>query len=161
MFLPQRLSIEEKHGLLKERLAHYLLLQVHTFLNTSGKSGVPPAMKRLVEKAAEIKVERARSPTSASYSEALGWDLVTHMGEAFDSRYRVIEEQSGLRVTLDECGCISSIIKLRGGFDLGEHECKAIFCGSCMGGYRAAADKLGLRFEGRLSDAGCAMEFWG
>lgn len=155
----KQLDIHEKYESLRERLAYYLLIQVYTFLQTSGISSVPDAMKRLVEKASDMNVEEAKQHTSEKHAEVLANQLVRHMGETFSSKYHVEKDERRFNVVLERCGCIESVIKHSKDFGLGENECRAIFCGTCMGGYRKAAEKLGLNFDGALSRNGCHMDF--
>ena len=152
-------DIKEKYSSLKDRLAYYLLLQVHTFMKTSGLKGLPKAMEQLVEKAANINAHEARQHPQEKRPEFLGSELAKHMGETFSSDYHVEKEKDNFKVVLDRCGCIESVIEHSKEFSFSESESKAIFCGSCMGGYRGASEKLGLKFDGSLSRKGCYMHF--
>jgi len=155
----QDLRVEERYSRLRRRLAHYLLLQAYTFMETSGEGEVPAAMRKLTEKSAELKVQRMKDRPPNEYAEALGEDLATNMGVAFDSSYFVERDGGSSKVVLDECGCITSVIQGSAEFSLDPHLCRTIFCGSCLGGYREATEILGLRFKGKLTDSGCMMSF--
>ncbi len=152
-------DIQEKYAALRDRLAYYLLLQVYTYMQTSGMSGLPDAMKHLAEKAADINVEGAKRYPREKHPEVLGRELARHMGETFSSEYRVEKDESRFKVVLDRCGCIGSVLKRSRDFGFSESESRAIFCGACMGGYRRSSEKLGLKFQGALSQEGCYMDF--
>ena len=154
-----RFTAGEKYASLKDRLAYYLLIQVYTFLKTSGIRGLPEAMKLLTEKAAEINVKEARRQPSDKRAEFLAGMLSQHMGETFSSTYHTEKQDSHSKVVLTRCGCIESILEHSKSFGLTVSDCKAVFCGSCMGGYRKSAEKLQLEFNGALTREGCYMNF--
>jgi len=154
-----RYTLEERYEELKERLGDYLLLQVYTFIDTSGRGYIPSAMKRLIEKASEINVQEAKRLSEDRYAESLGRDMARHMGEVFSSKYKVEGDEYRFSVVIDECGCLRCILKNSNSFDLDEHNCRAIFCDACLGGYRLSAEKLGVGFEGFLTKQGCKMTF--
>ena len=117
-------------------------------------------MRRLVEKASEINVKEAKRLPEHEYSEFLGRSLAKHMGNAFSSKYRTEGEKDNFSVIMEECGCLGCILQSSRSFDLGERDCKAIFCGACLGGYKLSAEKLGVKFEGYLTQKGCMMTFY-
>src|SRR5437867_7775615 len=49
-------GLEERYEMLRKTLAHYLLLQVGTFVAAFGFDAVGPAMNTLTDKKAELKV---------------------------------------------------------------------------------------------------------
>ena len=153
------LNSEEKYNSLKSRLAYYLLLQVYTFLQTSGMKDLPEAMKRLVGKAAEINVKRAKHYPKEKHPEFVGSELARHMGETFSSDYHIEKGDGKFKVVLDRCGCIGSVLERSKDFELDESVSRAIFCGACIGGYRKTADDLNMKFDGELTDKGCYMNF--
>ena len=155
----QDVSVEKRYSRLRQRLGHYLLLQAYTFIETSGQGEISTAMRKLIEKSAELKVERIKDRPPNEYTVALSEDLATNMGETFDSRYHVERDGGNSKVVLEECGCIMSVMQGSAEFNLDPHLTRSIFCGSCMGGYREATEKLGLKFKGKLTDSGCMMSF--
>jgi len=154
-----RYSLEEKYHSLKDMLAYYLLLQLHTFMITSGEKDLKRAMEALTEKAAAINFEEVTRFNRDMYAEALGTELARHMGETFTSRYKIEKKNRKFTVIMEVCGCIGSIIKHSKRFNLSESYCKAIFCESCMEGYRLSAEKLELIFKGFFTNQGCQMSF--
>ena len=108
-------------------------------------------MKALIDKTAEIKIARAKNLGDSNYVESLSTDLATNMGAAFDSNYHTEKDSNQTEVTLTECGCITDVVKLGPKFGLDASECRSIFCGSCMGGYKAASEKLDVTFDGNLT----------
>ena len=153
-------TLEERYEGLKERLGDYLLLQAYTFIDISGRGDIPGAMRRLTEKASEINVKEAKGRSDQGYAESLGRALASHMGETFFSRYRTESDEEKFSVVMEECGCLGCILQSSRSFDLGERDCKAIFCGACLGGYKLSAEKLGVKFEGYLTQKGCMMTFY-
>lgn len=120
---------------------------------------IPEAMKMLIEKAAGINVREAKRHPPEEYHKVLGSELAMHMGETFSSDYHVENNDKNTKVVLDTCGCISSVIEHAEEFNLSDTECKSIFCGSCMGGYKKSTEMLNLKFEGALTKKGCYMDF--
>src|ERR1700746_2836345 len=105
-------NLAEQYALLRKTLAHYLLLQVGTFVSAFGADAIGPAMEILTNKKAELKVQeiRKRSNDGANAAaEALGDSLAESMGETFRSDYD-IETGNGFKtVNLRVCGCIESV----------------------------------------------------
>ena len=148
--------------MLRRTLAHYLLLQVETFIAGAGLGAVGPAMDILASKSAELKVQAIREKgqaTASDAADALSQNLAESMGETFDSDYSVKNGDSSRTVTLTRCGCIESILASAEPYGLTGPEVRSIFCGSCTQSYRKAASTLGLGFKGRLSREGCVMSF--
>lgn len=117
------------------------------------------AMECLIEKASEINMREAKLFPESKYAQVLGDSLAKHMGEAFNSKYRIEDSKDIYRVILEECGCIGCILQDSDEFGLNDTTCRGIFCGACLGGYRLSAEKLGIKFEGSLSPLGCSMTF--
>src|SRR5207247_7451623 len=101
-------SLEERYELLRKTLAHYLLLQVGTFVGLAGFDAVGPAMNMLTDMKANLKVEEIKAKNQGSGVEALSQNLAESMGETFASDYD-IETGDGVRmVRLYKCGGIGS-----------------------------------------------------
>src|SRR2546428_11152097 len=102
-------SIEERYEMLRKTLAHYLLLQVGTFVGLAGFDAVGPAMNMLTDVKANLKVEEIKAKGEGNRVEALYQNLAEGMGEPFASAYD-IETGDGFRtVKLDRCGCLQSV----------------------------------------------------
>ncbi len=149
--------------MLRKTLAHYLLLQVSTFIAGAGFDAIGPAMDILTDKKAELKVQEIRANGALDGEkavEALSQNLAESMGETFDSEYN-IETGTGFRmVRLDRCGCIESVEQQAEPYGLTKAQARSIFCGTCMNSYKKAAESLGLGFKGRLKgELGCSMGF--
>ncbi len=156
-------TLSERYELLRKTLAHYLLLQVGTFVKAIGFDSVGPAMEILTAKKADLKVRDIIGKGRGSGMdavEALSQNLAESMGETFDSDYDVKAGDSSRTVTLARCGCIESVMAQAGDHGLTAPQARAIFCGTCLGSYRKAAESLDLRFKGRLSKEGCMMGFF-
>ena len=156
-------NLAEQYALLRKTLAHYLLLQVGTFVSAFGYDAIGPAMEILTNKKAELKVQeiRKRSNDGANAAaEALGDSLAESMGETFRSDYD-IETGNGFKtVNLRVCGCIESVTAQAEDYGLTQAQARSIFCGTCMSSYKKAAEGLGLGFKGRLrGEHGCSMGF--
>lgn len=156
-------TLEERYELLRKTLAHYLLLQVGTFVTAVGYDAIKPAMEILTNKKAELKVQEIRknsltSPEAAL--KALSDNLAESMGETFQSDYDT-EIGDGVRtVRLDRCGCIESVTTQAEAYGLARGQARSIFCGTCIGSYKKAAEGLALGFNGRLKGQhGCSMSF--
>ncbi len=155
-------SIEKRYGMLRKSLAHYLLLQVSTFIEGAGVQAVGPAMEILTQKSAELKSRKVKEkalgdPTKAV--EGLSQNLAESMGETFRSDYYVSGSEDSKTVTLRECGCIKSVTEVAEDYGLTGPHARSIFCGACMNGYGKAAAILNLGFKGKLSKEGCVMSF--
>jgi len=106
----QTRKLEERYEMLRKTLAHYLLLQVGTFVGLAGFDAVGPAMNMLTDMKANLKVEEIKAKNQGSRVEALSQNLAESMGETFGSDYD-IEAGDGVRtVRLDRCGCIESVL---------------------------------------------------
>src|SRR5213596_521293 len=156
----QTRSLEERYELLRKTLAHYLLLQVGTFVGLAGFDAVGPAMNMLTNMKANLKVEEIKAKNQGSRVEALSQNLAESMGETFASDYD-IETGDGFRtVKLDRCGCIESVLAQAESYGLTKAQARSIFCGTCMSSYRKAAGTLEVSFKGKLRGAhGCSMSF--
>src|SRR5438093_12955342 len=95
----QSRSLEERYRMLKKTLAHYLLLQVGTFVAAAGFDAIGPAMDILTNMKAELKVQDIKAKPNVSRVEALSQNLAESMGETFDSDYD-IEAGAGLPTEL-------------------------------------------------------------
>ena len=153
-------SLEERYELLRKTLAHYLLLQVGTFVGLAGFDAVAPAMNMLTDMKANLKVEEIKAKNNGNRVEALSQNLAESMGETFASDYD-IETVGGTRtVNLDRCGCIESVLAQAENYDLTKTQARSIFCSTCIGSYKKAAETLELGFQGRLrGEHGCSMSF--
>src|SRR6266516_7899709 len=153
-------SLEERYELLRKTLAHYLLLQVGTFVGLAGFDAVGPAMNMLTDMKANLKVEEIKVKNQGSRVEALSQNLAESMGETFASDYD-IETGEGFRtVRLDRCGCIESVVAQAESYGLTKAQARSIFCGTCMSSYRKAAGTLEVSFKGKLrGEHGCSMSF--
>ncbi len=145
---------------MRKTLAHYLLLQVGTFVALAGFDAVGPAMNMLTGMKARLKVEEIKGKGDGSRVEALSQNLAESMGETFDSDYD-IETGDGFRmVRLGRCGCIESVVAQAEAYGLTKPQARSIFCGTCMSSYRKAAETLEVGFKGKLSGKhSCSMSF--
>jgi hypothetical protein len=145
--------------MLRKTLAHYLLLQVGTFVGLAGFDAVGPAMNMLTDMKANLKVEAIKKQ-NGNRVEALSENLAESMGETFASDYD-IETGEGFRtVKLDRCGCIESVLAQADDYGLTKTQARSIFCSTCIGSYKKAAETLELGFQGKLrGEHGCSMSF--
>jgi hypothetical protein len=153
-------SLGERYEMLRKTLAHYLLLQVGTFVAAAGFDAIAPAMNILTDMKANLKVQDIKAKGQGSRVEALSENLAESMGETFDSDYDV-ETGDGFRtVKLDRCGCIESVVSQAEDYGLTKVQARSIFCGTCISSYKKAAETLEVGFKGRLrGDHGCSMSF--
>jgi len=153
-------SLGERYEMLRKTLAHYLLLQVGTFVTAAGFEAIAPAMNILTDMKANLKVQDIKAKGQGSRVEALSENLAESMGETFDSDYDV-ETGDGFRtVKLDRCGCIESVVSQAEAYGLTKVQARSIFCGTCISSYKKAAEALDVGFKGRLrGDHGCSMSF--
>jgi hypothetical protein len=153
-------SLGERYEMLRKTLAHYLLLQVGTFVTAAGFDAIAPAMNILTDMKANLKVQDIKAKGQGSRVEALSENLAESMGETFDSDYDV-ETGDGFRtVKLDRCGCIESVVSQAEDYGLTKVQARSIFCGTCISSYKKAAETLEVGFKGRLrGDHGCSMSF--
>ena len=153
-------SLGERYEMLRKTLAHYLLLQVGTFVTAAGFDAIAPAMNILTDMKANLKVQDIKAKGQGSRVEALSENLAESMGETFDSDYNV-ETGDGFRtVKLDRCGCIESVVSQAESYGLTKAQARSIFCGTCISSYKKAAETLEVGFKGRLrGDHGCSMSF--
>src|SRR2546430_16885682 len=89
-------GLEERDEMLRKTLAHYLLLQVGTFVGLAGFDAVGPAMNMLTDMKANLKVEEIKAKGEGNRVEALSQNLAESMGETFASDYD-IETGDGFR----------------------------------------------------------------
>src|SRR5947209_18540680 len=153
-------SIEERYEMLRKTLAHYLLLQVGTFVGLAGFDAVGPAMNMLTDMKANLTVEEIKTKGEGNKVETLSQNLAESMGETFASDYD-IETGDGFRtVKLDRCGCIESVLAQAEAYGLTKPQARSIFCSTCIGSYKKAAETLELGFQGKLrGEHGCSMSF--
>ncbi len=152
------MTVEKRYELLRQSLAHYLLLQVSTFIHGAGQEAIKPAMEILTQKSADLKTQAIQNNADDPV-DALSQNLAISMGDTFNSDYTVEKKGPARSVTLRECGCIKSIMESSEDYGLSKPVAKSIFCGACMNGYRKSAEALMVGFKGKLSDAGCNMSF--
>ena len=156
-------ALQEQYELLRKTLAHYLLLQVGTFVTAVGYDAIAPAMNILADKKAELKIKEIRERDGATGDAAmvaLSDSLAESMGETFQSDYG-IKVGDGLRtVGLHRCGCIESVTAHAEDYGLTRQQARSIFCGTCVSSYKKAAEGLGLGFSAKLvGEHGCSMSF--
>ncbi len=153
-------SLEERYEMLRKTLAHYLLLQVGTFVTLAGFDAVGPAMNLLTDMKARLKVGEIMGKGEESRVQALSQNLAESMGETFDSDYDIETGDGFQTVRLDRCGCIESVVAEAEAYGLTRPQARSIFCGTCQSSYRKAAETLGVGFKGKLSgEHGCSMSF--
>ena len=153
-------SLEERYEMLRKTLAHYLLLQVGTFVGLAGFDAVGPAMNMLTDMKANLKVEEIKAKSNGSRVEALSQNLAESMGETFASDYNIETTDSSRTVNLDRCGCIESVLAQADSYGLTKAQARSIFCATCIGSYKKAAETLELGFQGKLrGEHGCSMSF--
>jgi hypothetical protein len=157
--LKESRSIQDRYEMLRKTLAHYLLLQVGTFVTAAGFDAIGPAMDILTNMKAELKVQDIKAK-GQSPIEALSENLAESMGETFDSSYEIETGDKIRTVKLDRCGCIESVLAQAERYGLTKAQARSIFCGTCMSSYRKAAETLDVSFKGRLrGENGCSMGF--
>jgi hypothetical protein len=153
-------SLEERYEMLRKTLAHYLLLQVGTFVGLAGFDAVGPAMNMLTDMKANLKVEEIIAKNNGSRVEALSQNLAESMGETFASDYDIETVDGSRTVKLDRCGCIESVLAQAEDYGLTKTQARSIFCSTCIGSYKKAAETLELGFQGKLrGEHGCSMSF--
>lgn len=153
-------SLEERYELLRKTLAHYLLLQVGTFVGLAGFDAVGPAMNMLTDMKANLKVEEIVAKGKSDTVEALSQNLAESMGETFASDYDIETNDGSRTVRLDRCGCIESVLAQADSYGLTKTQARSIFCSTCIGSYKKAAETLQLGFQGKLrGEHGCSMSF--
>ncbi len=146
--------------MLRKTLAHYLLLQVGTFVAAAGFDAIGPAMGILTSMKADLKVQDIKTKGNGSRVEGLSQNLAESMGETFDSEYGIETGDGFQTVRLDRCGCIESVTARAEDYGLTKAQARSIFCSTCMGSYRKAAEKLEVGFKGKLrGEHGCSMSF--
>ena len=156
----QTRSLEERYEMLRKTLAHYLLLQVGTFVALAGFDAIGPAMGVLTDKKAELKVQEIKEKGQEGRVEALSQNLAQSMGETFDSDYDIETDNKSRTVRLHRCGCIESVVAQAEAYELTGAQARSVFCGTCMSSYKKAAESLELGFQGKLSGKhGCSMSF--
>lgn len=152
-------TMEERYEMLRKTLAHYLPLQVGTFVGLAGFDAVGPAMNMLTEMKANLKAEDIKK-RPVNPMEALSQNLADSMGETFASDYAVEKSEGARTVNLARCGCIESVLAQADSYGLTKAQARSIFCGTCIGSYKKAAETLSLGFQGRLrGENGCSMSF--
>ena len=158
---PKRVrSMGERYEMLRKTLAHYLLLQVGTFVTAAGFDAIAPAMNILTDTKANLKVQDIKSKSQGSRVEALSQNLADSMGETFNSDYEIEAEDGSRTVRLNRCGCIESVVAQAEQYGITKLQARSIFCSTCVGSYKKAAETLELDFKGRLrGDHGCSMTF--
>src|SRR3989454_12223561 len=108
---PKRVrSMGERYEMLRKTLAHYLLLQVGTFVTAAGFDAIAPAMNILTDMKANLKVQDIKSKSQGSRVEALSQNLADSMGETFDSNYHIQVEDGARKIKLDPCSCLESVV---------------------------------------------------
>lgn len=153
-------SLEERYEMLRKTLAHYLLLQVGTFVTAAGFDAIAPAMNILTDMKANLKVQDIKDRGNQNGVEALSQNLAESMGETFASDYEVETGDASQTVKLDRCGCIESVVSQAESYGLTKTQARSIFCSTCMSSYKKAAETLEVGFKGRLrGDYGCSMSF--
>jgi hypothetical protein len=153
-------TLEERYQLLRKTLAHYLLLQVGTFVASAGYDAIGPAMDILTDMKANLKVQDIKGKNQQDRVEALSENLAESMGETFNSDYDIETGDVFRMVKLDRCGCIESVVEQAEAYGLTKPQARSIFCGTCMSSYKKAAETLGVDFKGKLIGAhGCSMKF--
>jgi hypothetical protein len=153
-------SLAERYEMLRKTLAHYLLLQVGTFVTAAGFDAIAPAMNILTDMKANLKVQDIKGKGHQNGVEALSQNLAESMGETFDSDYEVETGDGSQTVKLDRCGCIESVVSQAESYGLTKVQARSIFCGTCMSSYKKAARSLEVGFKGRLrGEYGCSMSF--
>src|SRR6266849_10889315 len=156
----QTRSLEERYEMLRKTLAHYLLLQVGTFVGPAGFDAVGPAMNMLTDMKANLKVEEIKAKNNGSKIEALSQNLAESMGETFASDYDIETVDETRTVKLDRCGCIESVLAQAEDYGLTKVQARSIFCSTCIGSYKKAAETLELGFQGTLrGEPSCSMRF--
>src|SRR5256885_5142736 len=136
---PKRIrSMGERYEMLRKTLAHYLLLQVGTFVPAAGFDAIAPAMNILTDMKANLKVQDIKSKNQASWVEALSQNLADSMGETFNSDYEIEAEDGSRTVRLDRCGCIESVVAQAEAYGLTKPQARSIICATCIGSYKKA-----------------------
>src|SRR5437867_12606904 len=108
----QTRTLEERYEMLRKTLAHYLLLQVGTFVTAAGFDAIAPAMNILTDMKANLKVQYIKSKKQWSRVEALSQNLSDSMGETFTSDYEIEAEEGSRTVRMDGSGCIDDVVSL-------------------------------------------------
>src|SRR5260370_8683315 len=97
----QTRKLEERYEMLRKTLAHYLLLQVGTFVGLAGFDAVGPAMNMLTDMKANLKVEEIKAKNQGRRVEALSQNLAESMGETFASDYDIKSGDGVVTLSLD------------------------------------------------------------
>src|SRR5260370_41682925 len=135
----QTRKLEERYEMLRKTLAHYLLLQVGTFVGLAGFDAAGPAMNMLTDMKANLTVEEIKAKNNGSKVEALSQNLAESMGETFASDYDIETVDETRTESLVRCGCIESVLAQAEGYGLTKVQARSIFCSTCIGSYKKAA----------------------
>src|SRR3989442_2399010 len=106
-------GLEERYEMLRKTLAHYLLLQVGTFVAAFGFDAVGPAMNTLTDKKAELKVlevnRNGGGGGSDEVAEKISPKAVCMIGESFVSGFLVQAGQYSCHVNICDVRLLGAI----------------------------------------------------
>src|SRR5438874_11827918 len=153
-------SLGERYEMLRKTLAHYLLLQVGTFVTAAGFDAIAPAMNILTDMKANLKVQDIKSKSQGSRVEALSQNLADSVGETFNTHHEIEAEDESRTVRLDRCGCIESVVAQAEAYGLTKPQSRSNFCARWIRSYKKAAETLELGIKCRLRRDHCySMSF--
>src|SRR5260370_16906461 len=89
----QTRKLEERYEMLRKTLAHYLLLQVGTFVGLAGFDAVVPAMNILTDMKANLKVEEIKANNNESKLETLSHNFPETIPDTFATDYDIQKTQ--------------------------------------------------------------------
>src|SRR5256885_16646303 len=96
----QTRTLEERYEMLRKTLAHYLLLQVGTFVTAAGFDAIAPAMNILTDMKANLKVQDIKSKNQGRRAGALSKNLADSMGGTSISDYEIEADDRSRTVKL-------------------------------------------------------------
>ena len=153
--------MENREGEVKMRLAAYCMEFAEQIRERGGDELLRQTIDSMAQDSASQKAAMLIHLPLVDRPKALA-DRLFSMLEAFNTQHISGEETPGEGYTVDnpECGCLPPFMgRASEETEFTPQEARKYACRRCMPGYRGAAKKAGIDFNGELTRSGCIMRF--
>lgn len=151
-------SYKFKYLEMRDSYGYYLWLLVYGIREIYGMGGVWAVIKRASEKSAQDKFSKFEMKDGKEQVRILG-EILLKMCERFSSEFEVERAENFFYMRIENCRCLPPLTERAENFSSSGMEARALACSECMGSYKLASQKAGIRFRGRRTESGCEMSF--
>ena len=144
---------------LKLRMAGYVLGLGQAIKESDGQSALENRIRLAAEASGQHKANDLASVSVILRHQALAERLCKMLKDFGSTKVPISGEDKGCTVNNPTCPCLPPFVDQAQRFGFSRDEARKYSCMICMPSYAQAAQALGIKFKGTLTEHGCVMRF--